>query len=225
MKIMEWPNHERPRERLLHQGAESLSDAELLAIFLRTGTREHNAVELARLLLNQFSGLRQLLEADHAQFTQGPGLGTAKFCQLQACVELAKRYFKSSLNENPCFSKPDEVKVYLQSLLSHQKREQFVVLFLNNQNQLLTNKTLFQGTINSSEVHPRVVVEKALKHHASAVILAHNHPSGHVQPSPADKQITKNIQSALSLVDIRVLDHIIIGHNQSYSFAESGLIT
>ncbi|GAA4358369.1 RadC family protein [Kangiella marina] len=224
MKIMEWPQQERPRERLLKQGAASLSDAELLAIFLRTGTKNRNVVDLSRHLLREFGGLRQLLEASLADFTQQPGMGNAKYCQLQASLELSKRYLQQSLQQNQSFSSPDEVKHFLTSLLSHHKREQFVVLFLNNQHQLLVQETLFQGTINSAEVHPRVVVEKALSYHSAAVILAHNHPSGCLEPSPSDRHITDRIQQALQLVDIRTLDHIIIAQNQSYSFVENGLI-
>lgn len=224
MKIMEWPQQERPRERLMRDGAESLSDAELLAIFLRTGTRNYNVVDLARHLLNQFGGLRQLLEADHKTFTEQPGMGTAKYCQLQASLELSRRYLQQNLQLNQSFSSPDEVKQFLSSLLSHHKREQFLVLFLNNQHQLIAQETLFQGTINSAEVHPRVVVEQALRYHSAAVILAHNHPSGCLEPSPSDRQITDRIQQALQLVDIRTLDHIIIAHNKSYSFTEHGLL-
>lgn len=224
MKIMEWPAQERPRERLLRDGAHSLSDAELLAIFLRTGTRQLNVVDLARHLLNDFAGLKPLLEADQELFTQYPGLGTAKFCQLQASLELSKRYLQQKLQLGHGFTNPDEVKSYLKSLLSHEKREQFVVLFLNNQHQLLSSETLFSGTINSAEVHPRIVAEKALHYHASAVILAHNHPSGLLEPSQADKNITQHIVNALKLLDIRVLDHIIVAHEQCYSFAEYGLI-
>lgn len=224
MKIMEWPQQERPRERLMKHGAGSLSDAELLAIFLRTGTKSHNVVDLSRHLLKEFGGFRQLLEADLSEFTQQPGMGNAKYCQLQASLELSKRYLQQRLQQNQSFNSPDDVKEFLSSLLSHHKREQFVVLFLNNQHQLLVQETLFQGTINSSEVHPRVVVEKALSYHAAAVILAHNHPSGCNEPSPSDRHITDRIQQALMLVDIRTLDHIIIAQNQSYSFAEHGLL-
>ena len=221
---MEWPTQERPRERLLRDGAATLSDAELLAIFLRTGTRDKNVVDLSRFLLKQFGGLRELLEADLDSFSSQPGMGAAKFCQLQASLELSKRYLEQKLQLDKSFTSPDDVKHFLTSLLSHHKREQFVVLFLNNQHQLLAQETLFQGTINSSEVHPRVVVEQALRYHAAAVILAHNHPSGCLEPSPSDRHITERIQQALQLVDIRTLDHIIIAHNRSYSFAEHGLM-
>lgn len=221
---MEWPLQERPRERLLRDGAHSLSDAELLAIFLRTGTRQLNVVDLARHLLNDFSGLRPLLEANQATFTEYPGLGTAKYCQLQASLELSKRYLQQKLQLGQGFTNPDEVKSYLKSLLSHEKREQFVVLFLNNQHQLLSTEVLFSGTLNSAEVHPRVIAEKALHYHAAAVILAHNHPSGVLEPSESDKHITQQIVAALKLLDIRVLDHIIVAGNQCYSFAERGLL-
>lgn len=224
MKIMEWPQQERPRERLLAQGAANLSDAELLAIFLRTGTKKLNVVDLARYLLHDFRGLKYLLEADFDTFKQYPGLGSAKFCQLQASLELSKRYLKQSLELERAFTNPDQVKLYLKTLLSQQKREQFLVLFLNSQHQLLHSEVLFHGTINSAEVHPRVVVEKALSHHAAAVILSHNHPSGEPTPSDADQALTQQLIKALKLLDIKVLDHIIIAQSHSYSFAEHGIL-
>lgn len=224
MKIMEWPTHERPRERLISSGAASLSDAELLAIFLRTGTKNLNVVDLSRFLLNDFKGIRPLLDANLKSFCQFPGLGTAKYCQLQAALELSRRYLQQSLSHESCFSNPSEVTLYLKSLLSHHKREQFLVLFLNAQHKLIKHEILFQGTINSAEVHPRVVIEKALEYNCAAVILSHNHPSGCVEPSPADREITQKLTKALDLVDIRTLDHIIVGQGQSYSFAEHGLL-
>ncbi len=224
MKIMEWPKQERPRERLLTQGCAHLSDAELLAIFLRTGTRKLNVVDLARYLLHDFGGLKALLEADFSTFKRYPGLGTAKFCQLQATLELSKRYLEQSLELEQAFTNPEQVKSFLKCQLSNQKREQFLVLFLNNQHQLLHSEVIFQGTINSSEVHPRIVVEKALAYQAAAVIFSHNHPSGLVEPSTADRQLTKQLAKALDLVDIRVLDHIIIAHSKCYSFAEHGIL-
>lgn len=224
MKIMEWPRGERPRERLLTQGAANLSDAELLAIFLRTGTKKLNVVDLARYLLHDFQGLKPLLEADFKTFNRYPGLGSAKFCQLQACLELSKRYLQQSLELEQAFTNPSTVKQYLKSLLAHHKREHFYLLLLNNQHQLIASELLFTGTINSSEVHPRIVVESALNHQAAAVIFAHNHPSGNPDPSDSDIALTKQLKKALNLVDIRSLDHIIVGHSKTYSFAENGLL-
>ncbi len=224
MKIMEWPQTERPRERLLTQGAGNLSDAELLAIFLRTGTKKLNVVDLARYLLHDFSGLKPLLDADFKTFNSYPGLGSAKFCQLQACLELSRRYLEQSLELEQAFTNPNTVKQYLKSLLSQKKRECFYILLLNNQHQLITSELLFKGTINSSEVHPRIVVEQALKQQTSAVIFAHNHPSGNPNPSDADIALTKQLKKALNLVDIRTLDHIIVAQSKTYSFAEHGIL-
>lgn len=224
MKITEWPSQERPRERLINHGAHSLSDTELLAIFLRTGNKQLNVLDLARFLLNDFSGLKPLLEADHKTFTQYSGLGLAKYCQLQASLELSKRYLRQKLKLEQGFTCPEDVKLYLKSLLSHATREQFLVLFLNTQNQLIYEEVLFQGSLNSAQVHPRIIVEKAIQHHAASVILAHNHPSGHIQPSESDKAITQKIMQALQLIEITILDHIIVGSCDCYSFAEHGLI-
>ena len=223
MKIMEWPNSERPRERLLAQGPAKLSDAELLAIFLRTGTKALNVVDLARYLLHDFQGLKPLLEADFETFQSYPGLGVAKYCQLQAIFELSKRYLEQSLQLEQAFTNPNQVKLYLKNLFSRVKREQFVALYLNNQHQLIASEVLFQGTINSAEVHPRIVVEQALNHQASAVIFSHNHPSGNPKPSDCDIELTKQLQKALKLLDIRCLDHIIVAHSKTYSFAENGI--
>ncbi|MRX27624.1 DNA repair protein RadC [Kangiella sp. HZ709] len=224
MRIMEWPSSERPRERLLTQGAANLSDAELLAIFLRTGTKKLNVVDLARYLLHDFRGIKPLLEADFKTFNSYPGLGSAKFCQLQACLELSKRYLEQSFELEQAFTNPGQVQLYLKSLLSNKQREHFYLLLLNNQNQLIRSKLLFKGTINSAEVHPRIVVESALNNHASAVIFAHNHPSGVASPSDSDISLTQQLKKALKLVDIRTLDHIIVAHSKTYSFAEHGLI-
>lgn len=224
MKIMEWPKQERPRERLLSRGAASLSDAELLAIFLRTGTKELNVVDLARYLLHDFNGLTSLLDADFETFNRYPGLGTAKFCQLKASIELCKRYLEQDLQDQQAFTNPEKVKLFLKSLLSQKSREHFMLLLLDSQNQLISHKTLFKGTLNSAEVHPRIVVETALSQKANALILAHNHPSGKIEPSPADRAITNQLQKALALVDIKILDHIIIGKNRAYSFAEHGIL-
>lgn len=222
MAITDWPASERPREKLLTHGATALSDAELLAIFLRTGCAGKSAVDLARDLLNDFNGLRPILEADHAHFCQAKGLGDAKYSQLQAVLEMARRHLAEHLHKNQTFESSEAVKQYLVSQLRHQKREVFSVLFLDNQHQLITYEELSHGTVNTAAVYPRELVKRALAHNAAAMILAHNHPSGIAEPSMADKQITDEIKQCLTIMDIRVLDHIVVGEGETVSFAERG---
>ncbi|MYM63722.1 DNA repair protein RadC [Pseudomaricurvus sp. HS19] len=224
MSIKHWPQQERPREKLLARGPRALSDAELLAIFLRTGCAGKSAVDLARELLTRFGGLRQILEASSSEFCQAPGLGEAKFSQLQAVLEMGRRHLASAMERGMGFTSPDAVKAYLQAELRHRPREVFAVLLLNNQHQLLAFEELFQGTIDAASVWPREVVKLALAHNAAAVILAHNHPSGVAEPSQADRHITERLQQALALVDIRVLDHLVVGEGQVLSFAERGML-
>ncbi|MCU7812867.1 MAG: DNA repair protein RadC, partial [Candidatus Thiodiazotropha sp. (ex Notomyrtea botanica)] len=211
MPITDWPIEERPREKLLQRGAASLSDAELLAIFLRTGVAGQTAVDLARSLLNQFGGLRQLLAADQQRFCQGRGLGLAKFAQLQAVLEMSRRYLQEQLIQTDTLSSPQETRRYLQAKLRHYPHEVFSCLFLDNRHRVICFEELFRGTIDGASVHPREVVKRSLEHNAAALILAHNHPSGVAEPSQADRQITAHLKQALALVDIRVLDHIVIG--------------
>ena len=224
MAIKDWPADDRPREKLLQRGAGALSDAELLAIFLRTGVSGHSAVSLARQLLNEFGSLRQLLEADRNQFCAHHGLGTAKYSQLQAVLEMAKRHLETALSRGNAFTDAASTQRYLQQQLRHYPHEVFACLFLDNQHRLLHFEELFRGTIDGASVYPREVVKHALKHNAAAVIFAHNHPSGVAEPSHADIEITRRLQSALNLVDIRVLDHVIIGEGETRSLAESGQI-
>ncbi|GAB3111119.1 JAB domain-containing protein [Aestuariicella hydrocarbonica] len=224
MSIRHWPATERPREKLLSRGAGSLSDAELLAIFLRTGCAGKSAVDLARDLLTSFGGLRQILESDRQSFCAAHGLGDAKFSQLQAVLEMGRRHLSSVMEQAPGFENPQMVKDYLRAELRHRPREIFSVLLLDNQHRLLGYHELFQGTIDAASVYPREVVKLALAHNAAAVILAHNHPSGVAEPSQADKRITERLQQALGLVDIRVLDHMVVGEAQVLSFAERGLL-
>ncbi|MGH1485238.1 MAG: RadC family protein [Cellvibrionaceae bacterium] len=224
MAITDWPSAERPREKLLSQGPESLSDAELLAIFLRTGYAGKSAVALARDLLTQFNGLRPLLEADKGSFCKAKGLGNAKYTQLQAVLEIARRHLSETLRKGKAFNHAREVKQFLTSKLRHQQREVFAVLFLDNQHRLITYEELFQGTINCAHVYPREIIKRALDHNAAAVILAHNHPSGTTEPSESDKRVTVDIKQALSTLDIRVLDHMVIGDGGVSSFAERGWI-
>ncbi|MGI9227735.1 MAG: RadC family protein [Gammaproteobacteria bacterium] len=211
MAIPDWPEGERPRERLLEQGANALSDAELLAIFLRTGVKGKSAVDLARDLLNDFGGLRKLLSTDLKTFCQAKGLGEAKYAQLQACLEMSRRYLRESLERQGPLSNPDEAKQFLLMRMRDYGKEVFACLFLDTKNRVIEFEELFVGSLHSAEVHPREVVKQALKHNANAVILAHNHPSGDSKPSQSDIEITHTLRDALSLMDIKVLDHLIIG--------------
>ena len=224
MAIKDWPADERPREKLLQQGASILSDAELLAIFLRTGVSGLSAVELARQLLASFGSLRALLEADQTQFCHHHGLGPAKFSQLQAVLEMSRRHMESTLSRGDALTDATTTKHYLQQRLRAYPYEVFACLFLDNKHRMIAFDELFRGTIDSANVYPREVVKQALAHNAAAVIFAHNHPSGIAEPSMADYAITERLKSALSTVDIRVLDHIVIGDGEVVSFAELGTL-
>lgn len=222
MSIKSWPEGDRPREKLLSMGATALSDAELLAIFLRTGLPGLSAVDLARTLITQHGSLGRILQLSRAAFCASPGLGDAKFAQLSAVLEMARRYLQQGLNDAPVFTQPEHVKSYLQAQLQHRTRECFAALFLDNQHRLLAFEPLFEGTIDSAPVHPREVVKAALTHNAAALIISHNHPSGVAEPSHSDRMITERLQKALDLVDIRLLDHIVVGCGETVSFAERG---
>lgn len=222
MAITDWPAAERPREKLLSQGAHTLSDAELLAIFLRTGCAGKSAVDLARELLTDFGGLRPILEANQTNFCLGKGLGSASYAQLQAVLEMAKRHLAETLSKGDIFTNPEHVKRYLSAQLRHQPREIFAALFLDSQHQLIRYQEVFFGTVNAASVYPREVVKLALNYNASAVIFAHNHPSGIATPSQADRHITKTLVHALGLIDVNVLDHFVIGDGEIASFAELG---
>jgi DNA repair protein RadC len=222
MSIKDWPADERPREKLLNRGAQALSDAELLAIFLRTGVPGKSAVDLARELLRTFGGLRPLLEADSVLFCRGLGLGMAKYAQLQAVLEMGQRHLAESLQRESALTNPDLTRNYLSSRLRDLKQEVFAVLFLDTQHRVIAFEELFRGTIDGTSVYPREVVKRALAHNAAALILAHNHPSGVAEPSLADRQITERLCSALLLVDVRVLDHMVVGDAEVISFAERG---
>ncbi len=224
MAITDWPVDERPREKLLQKGPSALSDAELLAIFLRTGISGLTAVDLARHLLQRFNGLRPLLEASEAQFCEHLGLGPAKYAQLQAVLEMARRHLQQALQKPDGFHSPDAVSGFLTSRLRHLPHEVFACLFLDNQHRLISFEELFRGTIDGASVYPREVVKKALSHNAAAVIFAHNHPSGVAEPSRSDELITHKLQQALKLVDVRVLDHFIVGDDEVLSMAERGLL-
>ena len=224
MTIKDWPARERPRERLLEHGAESLSDAELLAIFLRTGVRGHSAVDLARGLLGRFGSLRGLLAASQAEFCAAPGLGSAKFAQLQAVLEMGRRHLYERFDRGKPLLNPGDTAAFLNARLRDYPYEVFAVLFLDNRHRVLAFEELFRGTIDGASVHPREVVRRALQLNAAAVILSHNHPSGVAEPSQADQRITTRLREALSLVDIRVLDHLVIGDGDCCSLAERGLL-
>ncbi len=224
MGIKDWPPGERPRERLLSEGPKSLSDAELLAIFLRTGTRGKSAVDLARELLQRFGGLRQLLAADQTRFCDAPGLGAAKYAQLQAVLEMGRRHLSERLRRGEALTSARQTADYLKAHLRDYPYEVFAALFLDSQHRVLAFEELFRGTIDGASVHPREVVRRALAHNAAAVILSHNHPSGIAEPSRADHQITTRLRDALALLDVRLLDHLIVGDGDCCSLAERGLV-
>ncbi|MDA8663606.1 DNA repair protein RadC [Porticoccaceae bacterium] len=224
MAIPQLNKDHRPREKLLSKGVKVLSDAELLAIFLRTGVAGTSAIELAAELLEKFSGLSLLLNADVKQFCAIKGLGPAKYCQLHATLELTKRYLEEQLESEQVFNRPQQVENFLAVQMSGYQREVFSIMLLNSQHRLLGYHELFYGTIDSATIHPREVVRLALEKNAAAVIAAHNHPSGATKPSRADIAITKQLQSALELFDIRLLDHFIIGRGEVSSLAQLGEI-
>lgn len=222
MSIRDWPAAERPREKLLEQGASSLSDAELLAIFLRTGVSGKSAVDLARHLLAEFGSLRALLEADLAGFCRQLGLGPAKFSQLQAVLEMSRRHLAERLRRDSALESPQAVRDYLKSLLRHELHEVFGCLFMDSKHRMLSFEVLFRGSIDSASVYPRQVVKRALAHNAAAVIFCHNHPSGVTEPSQADRTLTKRLSDALDLIEVRVLDHFIVGDGEPLSMVEHG---
>lgn len=224
MRITDWPLAERPREKLLERGPAALSDAELLAIFLRTGIKGKTAVDMARDLLKEFGGLRKLLEADHQAFCKSKGLGTAKYVQLQAVIEMAWRHLHETMQRGDALSSPGDTRRYLAVRLRDYPHEVFACLFLDNRHRVIHFDEMFRGTVDGASVHPREVVKQALAHNAAAVIFAHNHPSGIAEPSRADETITRRLKDALALVDIRVLDHIVVGDGETVSFAERGLL-
>ncbi|WP_200883606.1 RadC family protein [Chelonobacter oris] len=211
-----------PREKLLRHGSEALSDQELLAIFLRTGIKGCPVMALSAQVLRHFGSLRQLLSADQQAFCRMKGLGVTQFIQLQACKEMTKRYLQQELQREIQFDDSEKVRLYLQTELETRQREVFLVLFLDSRHRLIRKEEMFLGSINSASVHPREIVKTALAHNAAALILAHNHPSGVAEPSEADHHITRKIRQACELIDVRVLDHFIIGQGCYRSFCEQG---
>ncbi len=223
MTISQWPSAEKPREKLVNRGANALSDAELLAILLRTGVAGSTAVDLARQLLLDYGSIRGVLDADTHSFCSHKGLGLAKFVQLQAALEIARRHLSEDLEYGNCLTRSEQTRNYLRARLRDYKYEVFACLMLDNRNRVIAFRELFRGTIDGASVYPREVVKQALADNAAAVILAHNHPSGVCEPSQADIRITERLQKALALVDIRVLDHVIIGDGIN-CLSEQGLI-
>ncbi len=224
MAITDWPEAERPREKLIELGAEALSDAELLAIFLRVGVTGKSAVDLARDLLNQFGSLNGIFAATEHELSQVHGIGTSKYVQLQAIFEMSRRALNEQLQQRDVFKSPQQVRDYLVLKLGGLTREVFLVLFLDTQNHLVATEEMFAGTLTQTSVYPREVVKRALHHNAASVIFAHNHPSGIAKQSQADELLTKQLKQALALVDIRVLDHFIVAGNNTLSFSERGLL-
>lgn len=213
-----------PREKLLQFGVEALSDAELLALFLRTGTRNLPVLTLSQKLLNEFGSFYHLMNASHDEFCKKEGLGTAKYTQLKAVVELSHRYLKVKMTKENYLTSPTLTHHYLANRLMDKDREIFMVIFLDNQNHVINCEEMFVGTYNCVEVHPREVARKALQYNAAALILAHNHPSGLAEPSQADRALTKKIEQVCELIDVRVIDHLVIGKGEYVSFAERGWI-
>jgi len=224
VKITDMPLEERPREKLLQRGAGALTNVELLAIFLRTGTKGKSALDLAKDLLDDFGDLRSLLGADHKRFCQAKGLGDAKYVQLKACVEISRRYLRECLERGDALSNPNDTRNFLMSELSGRDLEVFACLFLDNKHRVIKFEELFYGTIDGANVYPREVVKRTLQNNAAALILAHNHPSGIADPSQADITITQRLKEALKLIDVRVLDHFVIGDGYCVSLVEKGLM-
>jgi DNA repair protein RadC len=221
MTINKWPLTERPREKLLNLGAKYLSDAELIAIFLRTGVRGKTALDLSRELLVEYGSLRKLFNHN---FDNKPGIGKAKLAMLKAALELGRRYLEEEFAVGEALSDSNATKRFLMNRLKHYPHEVFSCLFLDNHNRVLAFEELFHGTLTEANVYPREIIKRCLAHNAAKIIFAHNHPSGNPSPSQADHELTATLKDALALMDIRILDHIVIGHNETVSFAELGLI-
>ena len=217
-----WSGGPGPREKLITCGAASLSDCELLAIFLHTGVRGMNVMALAESLVVQFGSIYEILAADYKDIVGCHGMGAAKFAQLSSVTELSQRRHASQLARENVLLNPAITRQYLQNLLSDREREVFLVLFLDNQHRVIRHEEMFAGSISSVEIHPREIVREAMKVNATALILAHNHPSGRAEPSFADRRVTEQIVKACQLLDIRILDHLVVGRGDTVSFAERG---
>ena len=222
MAIRDWPEDARPREKLLKRGAAALTDAELVAVFLRTGVVGKSAVDLGRELLERFGGLGGLCRADRQSACSAPGVGEAKFALLQAVIEMARRTLAEDMHSSDALASPQAVRDYLRLALRNKEYEVFCCVFLDAQNRVIAVEELFRGTLTQTSVYPREIVKRALALNAAAVILAHNHPSGVAEPSAADHSLTRRLAETLALVDVRVLDHFIVAGASSLSFMESG---
>lgn len=224
MSINDWPEGERPREKLLKGGPQTLSDAELLAILIRTGNAEYSAVSIGRNLIKDHGNLRAVMDLNRTQMCQQKGVGPVGYSLLQACLEIGRRYLEQGLSSDVVLTSSQDTRLYLRSKLRHRSQEVFACLFLDAQHQVLRYEELFFGTIDGAAVYPRQVVVKAMELNAAAVIFSHNHPSGNAEPSDADCRLTQRLVEALSLIDVRVLDHVVVGDTMEISFAERGLI-
>ena len=224
MSIADWPRDERPREKLLARGPAVLSDAELLALFIQNGTRGSSAVDLARTALDHTQGLRGLLDLDSARLVTIAGIGPARTALLKAAIELATRYLEERVRRSDALTSPDHTSRFLCARLRSRPYEVFACLFLDNRHRVIHFEEMFRGTIDGASVHPREVVKRALELNAAALIAAHNHPSGVAEPSPSDRAITSKLHDALALVDVRLIDHFVIGDGEIVSFAERGLL-
>ncbi|OGT60789.1 MAG: hypothetical protein A3E85_04740 [Gammaproteobacteria bacterium RIFCSPHIGHO2_12_FULL_45_12] len=224
MPITDWPKQDRPREKLLERGEQALTDAELIAIFLKTGVRGRTALDIAKALLVQFGSLNKLLQAPASLLTQTNGIGHSKYATLKAAQEMGRRCQEEPLAIGETLSSSTATQRFLAARLREQTHEVFACLFLDTHLRLIHYQVLFHGTLNETSIYPREIARHALKHNAAKLILAHNHPSGLPTPSSADKDVTQRIQHALALIDVRVIDHIIVGNPQNFSFADAGLI-
>ena len=224
MSIKCWPVSERPRERLLNQGAAALSDAELLAIFLRTGSARHSAIDMARQMISQFGGLINLLNANQQDLLDCHGMGTAKVAHLMAALELGRRYVGQQLQQQSQLNEPALVKQYFAQQLRYEPREVFAAMFLDSQLRLIQFEKIFYGSITQCSVHIREIIRLAMSHRAVNLIVAHNHPDAPASPSSADRQITRQLAQACQLLEVSLIDHVIVGQDHILSFAEEGLM-
>jgi len=224
MPITNWPNYDRPREKLLARGESALTDAELVAIFLRTGTRGKTAVDIARQLLADFGGIKNLLQAPLITMTDQHGIGQSKYAALKAAVELGRRCLTHPAEDGDIMNSSSKTRQFIAEHLRHHASEVFACIFMDMHYRLIRFDELFYGSIHEAVVYPREIVRRGVLYNAARIILAHNHPSGIAQPSEADKAVTANIKSALALVDMKLIDHIIVGRTDTFSFAESGVL-
>ncbi|HTX24164.1 MAG TPA: DNA repair protein RadC [Steroidobacteraceae bacterium] len=224
MAIREWPKTERPREKLLERGPEALSDAELIAVLLGSGVRGSSAVDLARRLIARFGSIRELLRADRSAALSQLGVGPARYALLRAALELARRHHLDALRVGPAVGSPQATRAFLLAQLRDRPYEVFCCMHLDSRHRLIAFEELFRGTLDSASVHPREVIRQVMAHNSAALILAHNHPSGVAEPSRADELITQRLRDSLALVDVRLLDHFVVGDGTCLSFSERGLL-